>query len=116
MYCMSSQKDYANTKDPNHLTSGFSTDCITCHDPNTNDWKGAGFNHDQFPLVQSHAISDCKVCHKGSNYKDISNACVSCHKPDFDRSTAPPHVGLGYSTNCIECHSPSPVNWIVPGS
>ena len=108
------QKDYANTKEPNHLSSGFSTNCITCHDPETNDWKGAGFMHDQFPLVQAHAIPDCKVCHKGANYKDISSACVSCHKLDFDRSTAPPHVGSGYSTNCIECHSPSPVNWIVP--
>lgn len=113
--CVSCHKtDFDNTTKPSHLTSGFSTNCIECHSASPINWSVSNF-HLSFPLTLGHDVPDCKTCHKGVDYKDISKECVSCHKTDFDNSNAPPHVGSGFATSCTDCHSPSPVNWTVPG-
>ena len=42
---------YMATQNPNHQTSGFSTDCVACHTTNP-DWTPAEFDHDgqYFPI------------------------------------------------------------------
>jgi hypothetical protein len=113
--CVSCHKtDYDKTNNPSHLASGFSTNCLECHSSSTLNWDVSSF-HLSFPLTLGHDVPDCKTCHKGATYKDISPVCVSCHKTDFDNSAAPPHNGSGFSTNCTDCHSSSPIDWTVPG-
>jgi hypothetical protein len=113
--CVTCHKtDFDNTTNPAHLSSGFSTNCIECHSATPSNWDVPNF-HLTFPLTLGHDVPVCKSCHKGVDYKDISKECVSCHQANFNTTTLPPHIGSGFSTNCIDCHSPTPLSWAVSG-
>ncbi len=101
------QNDYASTQNPNHAAAGFSNDCVSCHTTNPG-WKPATINHDFFPLTQGHAIQDCTQCHKTANYADTSPECVSCHQTDYNGTLNPSHQTVGYSTDCVQCHTTNP--------
>ncbi len=106
------QNDYNTTNDPNHLNAGFSTDCTACH--TTGDWSPANWNHDMFPLTESHDIQDCMQCHTTNNYTDTSSECASCHQNDYNTTNDPNHLNAGFSTDCTACHTTgdwSPANW-----
>jgi DnaJ-class molecular chaperone len=97
--------DYDHTTTPAHAAAGYSTDCTTCH--TTNAWQGASFNHDttQFPLTGGHVAVSCASCHGDGVYHGKSTACVSCHQPDYDRTTTPPHGAAAFATACATCHT-----------
>ncbi|MBP6335268.1 MAG: hypothetical protein KA444_07325 [Bacteroidia bacterium] len=99
------QKDFLAAKDPDHSTGGFSTNCIECHDPVSNGWNSDNFNHEFFPLVQGHAINDCRACHQTTNFSDASSACNSCHMQDFNATTNPNHTAAHFPTDCAVCHN-----------
>ena len=102
--------DYQATSNPNHLSSGFGTDCQSCH--GTNGWLGASFNHDAlyFPIYsgphQGVWRGDCTTCHvQPANYNLFE--CILCHDHAQSRMD-PRHTNVsGYSFNsqaCYSCH------------
>jgi len=101
------QSDYDGTTDPNHIAVGYSTDCASCHTTNPG-WEPATIDHDFFPLTLGHDIQDCTECHTTGNYSDASPECVSCHQSDYDGTTDPNHIAVGYSTDCASCHTTNP--------
>jgi hypothetical protein len=100
---------YLATTNPNHAQGGLSRDCILCHSMNSNEWGGAGFNHNVFPLVQGHSAAKCSDCHKTSGFTGLSSDCISCHQPDFTAAKNPDHNASKFAVTCQDCHS------LVPG-
>ncbi len=101
--------NYQATTAPNHVEANYSTDCEQCHKMDAFSWTGADFAHTIFPLTQGHAINDCARCHKDPNdYSNISSECISCHEANYNETTNPNHQQIGFSTNCIECHTTNP--------
>jgi hypothetical protein len=100
------RQQYYATNSPNHIQSGFSTQCQDCHGITGVAWSGGNFDHSFFPLVGGHNIPNCSACHKqGSNFKGLSTACYSCHSADFANATNPNHVSGGFPQNCSQCHT-----------
>lgn len=107
--CVSCHRDdYLATQSPNHQQSGYSMDCIECHNPLGFGWDSESINHDFFPLTQGHDIKDCTQCHTTGNYSDASPECVSCHQNDYASTQNPNHGTAGFSTDCANCHSTLP--------
>lgn len=105
--CINCHKsDYNNTLNPDHQKSNFSTECSSCHDPVSFEWNTPNFQHDFFPLVDAHAIKDCKKCHQTSDYTSTSAECYSCHQKNFENSLNPNHQAAQLSINCNLCHTP----------
>jgi hypothetical protein len=100
--------DYMTTSNPNHIQSGISENCSSCHPVNAFQWSGAGFNHSIFPLVQGHSTVKCTDCHKTSNYSDAPADCYSCHQQDYLAAKSPDHNASHFSINCQDCHTLSP--------
>ena len=97
------QSEYDKTTAPNHKTSGFSTDCATCHGQSA--WKPATFNHDKFyKLEGKHKSISCTSCHQNNVFKGTSRTCVGCHQTDYDKTSNPNHKSSGFSTACATCH------------
>jgi len=103
------QLNYNTTTNPPHASTGFGTDCVSCH--NQTAWQPATFNHDQqyFPIYSGKHNGKwnvCSDCHtNASNYNVFT--CINCHahnKPDMDSE----HQGItGYvwaSPQCYACH------------
>jgi hypothetical protein len=101
------QTDYDNTNDPDHQASNFPTDCVTCHTTNPG-WTPATFDHNFFPLTQGHSGLDCTQCHTTGNYADADPNCVTCHQTDYDGTNNPNHSQVGFSTDCVSCHTTNP--------
>lgn len=97
--------DYANTTAPNHLSAGYSTECMQCHDIFGFGWRAEQIDHSFFPLQGGHDIQDCTQCHQTENYANISAECVSCHLEDYNRTTNPNHVASNFDTDCTHCHT-----------
>lgn len=102
------QDDYTSTQNPNHQTAGFSTDCIECHNPLGFGWDSENINHDFFPLTLGHDIQDCAACHTTGNFTDASPECVSCHQEEYAGTQDPNHTAIGFSTDCVSCHTTNP--------
>lgn len=106
--CIDCHRDsYLATSSPNHVISGFSEDCSSCHPINANQWSGAGFSHNFFPLLQAHAIQ-CADCHIDTEYRGLSPDCTSCHQEEFQNVESPDHVLSGFPANCRLCHNLNP--------
>jgi hypothetical protein len=93
--------------------------CDSCH--RVNGWEvsihSINEHQDRFPLIGAHAVVDCYSCHKlGAvgqfNRQGLSTACNSCHLSVYQKTTAPNHQALGYSMECLECHSMD--SWMIP--
>jgi hypothetical protein len=97
--------DYNGTKNPNHVTSGFPTDCSICH--NTSAWIPARFDHGKtaFPLTGAHVTVACTSCHVNGNYTTLPVDCYSCHTANYNGTTNPNHKTVGFPTTCSVCHS-----------
>jgi len=111
--------DYLQTKSPNHVTGKYSTDCLECHNANTNSWNTGLVNHDFFPLTAGHNVG-CGLCHTGSRYTKISTECNSCHNKQFIAAQLPKHVEAGIPVKCETCHTingwkPSSFNHLTTG-
>ena len=100
-------QDAASSTGLDHLGQGLTDRCDRCHKPVA--WKPAGFDHpSNFPLAAGHANVSCNTCHTTpGTFEGLSTDCVSCHQPDFQRTTNPNHSSAGFSTNCTDCHSTS---------
>jgi DnaJ-class molecular chaperone len=99
------QPDYDGTTTPSHAAAGYSTDCTGCH--TTATWLGATFDHDasQFPLTGSHRAVACTACHADGVFDGKPTNCVSCHQPDYNATTTPPHGAAGFPLACEQCHT-----------
>lgn len=97
--------NFQRTSNPNHAAAGFSTACTQCH--TTTRWQGANFQHPtSFPLSAGHANRSCTQCHTSpGTYSGLSADCVSCHLPNYQRTTNPNHAAAGFSTACTQCHN-----------
>jgi nitrate/TMAO reductase-like tetraheme cytochrome c subunit len=97
--------DFDAAAAPNHVTQGFSHNCLTCH--TTSVWQPSTFDHaaTQFPLTGAHTTIQCSSCHVGGNYQLAYVNCYQCHKPEFDATTNPNHVTQNISQNCVTCHT-----------
>ncbi|RMF21496.1 MAG: hypothetical protein D6765_15530, partial [Bacteroidetes bacterium] len=105
--CHSTQ--YENAANPNHLTAGFSTQCVDCHTTSPG-WSPAEFlGHDDafFPIYSGEhkgTWSECSECHTNpDNFAEFT--CLTCHtNPETDQK----HQGIsGYayeSNACLSCH------------
>lgn len=105
--CYSCHRDkYEATTNPNHRTAGFGTDCNRCHNMVGTQWNGSnqGFEHGFFPLKGGHNL-ECIRCHASGTYSGLSKECVSCHLANYNATTNPNHVSLGFSTECQTCHN-----------
>jgi hypothetical protein len=101
--------DYNSTKDPNHLTAGFSTNCEICHST-VSGWEPSTFDHDSyFPIYSGKHQGEwntCVDCHtNSSNYSIFS--CTDCHehnksKMDDEHDEVRNYVYL--SSACFNCH------------
>jgi hypothetical protein len=100
--------EYLSTNNPNHAQAGFSEECSSCHNVNSFQWTGAGFNHSFFPLVLGHSNITCTVCHTTGNYRDTKPDCYSCHQQNYAATTNPNHVTANFPTTCQVCHSLTP--------
>ncbi len=99
--------NYNNTTNPPHATSGFGTDCATCHSENA--WEPATFNHDieHFPIYSGEHQGEwdqCNDCHTNPNDFSVFT-CITCHA---NPETNEQHVGVnGYAYSsplCLACH------------
>ncbi len=106
--------NYTATTMPNHTASGFSTDCVVCHDMAGDGWlwTSGSASHLFFPLTNGHQINDCARCHTGGNFSNTPTDCFACHETDFRATTSPDHEAGNFPTNCAVCHSTDP-GWIA---
>ncbi|HTS89290.1 MAG TPA: cytochrome c3 family protein [Gemmatimonadales bacterium] len=104
------QADYDRTTNPNHATTGYSTDCASCHQVIAG-FAGANFNHTLFSLTGVHGGLQCAQCHKsGVAFFNAPSTCTGCHGPGgivadvYTPTTDPPHAAAGFPTTCTTCH------------
>ena len=97
--------DFNATTDPNHITSGFSLECMDCHRIEGFGWSAEFINHDFFPLVKGHDIADCNACHNGTDFQNTPTDCFACHQDDYDAAQNPNHSVADFSTDCAACHT-----------
>ena len=101
------KQDYDN----NHAGSGFSTNCIDCHNPN--NWGDVNFDHDNlyFPIYSGKHKgkwgNDCQTCHLQPNnfaFFSCEGACHEHTQPKMDNK----HDNVnGYAFDfplCLSCH------------
>jgi hypothetical protein len=103
------EDNYNQTVNPPHVSSGFSTDCASCHSQAA--WVPATFNHDgeYFPIYSGQHSGEwesCTECHTNpANYSIFS--CIDCHEHN-QGDTDEEHTGVGgyfyNSQACYECH------------
>lgn len=98
------EKDYTDTKDPDHVGSEFSRNCNECH--TILAWSPAEFDHTlaRFTLTGAHLSADCARCH-AEQYTGTPSACVACHEPDVLAASDPNHEEAGFPKTCAVCHS-----------
>lgn len=85
-------------------------DCARCHDQSTWYVPNARVQplHVRLPLTGAHLQVACHRCHTGAqagNYRPTDPDCVSCHLGAAQRTTNPPHAGLGWTDRCDRCHT-----------
>ncbi|MEI6050065.1 MAG: hypothetical protein WCS03_14275 [Bacteroidota bacterium] len=104
--CIDCHRDkYMATTSPNHIQSGISEDCSSCHQMTSFQWTGAGFDHSLFPLTQGHSTVKCADCHTSGNLTSVSPLCYSCHQKDFLATNSPNHSVSQIQTTCQDCHT-----------
>ncbi|MCF7800841.1 MAG: hypothetical protein K9N34_02360 [Candidatus Marinimicrobia bacterium] len=105
----------ASTTAPDHVASGFSSECQVCH--STQVWAPAFFDHSEantgFPLVGAHSAlvpDNCTSCHINNQWAGTPHDCFSaqCHAQDYNNTTDPNHAERGYPMeDCTICHDES---------
>jgi hypothetical protein len=97
--------DFQKTTNPNHVSAGFPNTCQTCH--TTVQWAGAKFDHSTtgFTLTGAHVNVACSQCHLNGKFAGTPTDCVSCHLPDYQKTTNPNHVTAAFPTTCQTCHT-----------
>ena len=101
-------ENYTQTSNPNHVTSGFSTECASCHSQSA--WTPSTFDHNNiYPLTGAHATiaGNCEQCHP-NGYSNTPNTCAGCHQNNYSQASNPNHGALGLSNDCAICHTTNP--------
>jgi len=102
------QADFTGTTNPNHVASGFPTDCSLCH--TTTAWSPSTFNHASvFALTGAHASLTCAQCHTNNNYTTLPTNCFGCHQSDWNGTNNPNHAAAAFPNTCDTCHNTT--NW-----
>lgn len=97
--------DYEATRDPDHRTAGFDTDCQRCHSPYASTWGGGDFSHPaSFPLTGAHGGLECVACHTDGFAGAVAD-CFTCHDDDYQGAGDPDHVAGNFPTTCAICHT-----------
>jgi len=105
--CISCHRDdYLAVQSPDH--TGFSTNCLDCHNPLGIGWDTDVIAHDFFPLTLGHDIQDCNLCHTNGNFSGADPDCISCHQDDYAQTINPNHQAADFQTDCISCHTTNP--------
>ena len=97
------------TNDVHTGVSGYNYNdnaCLACHPTGDAD-NAFDHNNTQFPLTGAHVNVDCISCH-AAGFEGTSTLCVDCHQLDFNGTTNPNHTGLGFATDCKQCHTTDP--------
>ncbi len=101
-------------KDVHQMSVG--NDCKRCH--TSENWfvQNIADIHSEngFLLEGAHVTVSCIDCHKNNNsqiWNRLISQCISCHQTDYKNTQNPNHQLAGYSTDCIECHSPQSPVW-----
>jgi hypothetical protein len=88
------------------------TDCSRCHDERS--WHAPQLRQQhartRFPLTGAHAAVACHRCHEGAfagEFLPTDTECVTCHRADLEATTNPPHIPLGWVSDCNRCHMPT---------
>jgi hypothetical protein len=103
--------NYNSAANPNHVQSGFSTNCTDCHSTAPN-WQPAAYKqHDSqdFPIYSGrhkNTWDNCSICHEQTgNYSSFT--CLNCHehrKSAMD-SRHDERRDYTYESNaCYSCH------------
>jgi hypothetical protein len=104
------EKDYREAKDPDHAAASFPTQCQICHRSSL-AWKGAVYDHSQFPLKGKHKTASCSECHVSGQYQGVSSECVSCHLNDYNSTKDPDHKKANFPVDCVICHGSNAESW-----
>lgn len=99
--------DYQRPTDPNHVSAGFSHNCLGCH--STTTWSGLSFDHSKttFSLTGKHLTITCQLCHTNGNYQLAYTNCYQCHQTNFQQTTNPNHATESFPHDCAMCHNTS---------
>lgn len=103
--------DYTGTVNPPHAEASFPTDCADCH--STEAWSPSSFTHDEettgFLTDGTHTEIGCGSCHDNWDPPTEIRSCASssCHLDNFTSTTNPPHGTMGFTQNCVDCHTTS---------
>jgi len=87
--------------------------CEDCHTPAGWDNRRRMWdlhNSTLFPLIGVHATVDCAACHRPDapfEYTSTPLDCLSCHLADYEQTTEPDHIRVGFPTECELCHTPA---------
>ena len=90
--------------------------CLRCH--TTDSWivtdMKARHQSTRFPLVGRHVLALCDDCHNRASehrYAATPLTCITCHKSEFDATSAPNHAASGFPIDCSQCHAVNAVRW-----
>jgi hypothetical protein len=98
-------EEYHSSKNPDHISAQFSTDCQTCHPIQATTWSQANYTHPQsYPLLGAHIQVDCLSCHS-TGFSGTPNMCEDCHIQDYQATSDPNHEVFGFPRNCEVCHN-----------
>ena len=61
-------------------------------------------------MTGKHTTVACATCHVNGQYATLPTTCVSCHLPDFQKTTTPNHVAAGFPQTCETCHNT--IQWL----
>jgi hypothetical protein len=98
---------YQAATSPDHVASGYPTDCGPCH--GKTGWRPAEAEAHKpdgsFPLTGGHVDLACADCHGESIGPVADPSCAGCHLDDFQTANNPDHRTLGLPTTCDLCHT-----------
>ena len=99
------QKDFTGTTNPNHVSAGFPTTCVVCH--NTTSWTERNLRSQQDGIP-----ADRRAHHRGlrdlpreQQLHDAADGLLRLPTKDFTGTTNPNHVTSGFPTTCAVCHN-----------
>lgn len=86
----------------------FQAPCTACHTTESFDAVEPLVHPADFPLEGAHLTLSCESCHLddiGGAFAAIDSDCTSCHVDVFQATVLVNHEELGFSTDCMECHT-----------
>jgi Zn finger protein HypA/HybF involved in hydrogenase expression len=88
--------------------------CGRCHTARTfidRNRMGRAHQSTRFPLMGAHLTADCEACHQQApqgqlTYVNRPGQCADCHMSQYQGTVSPFHQVVGFSTDCVQCHTP----------